>query len=57
VLTLTGFVVLAEGLDMLGLGAAATGDRKLLVRRFILCENNFGWMDVWGLNPEQLGLH
>jgi hypothetical protein len=22
---------------------------------FVLCEENFGWIDVWKLNPEGLG--
>jgi hypothetical protein len=25
------------------------------VREFVLYEDNFGWMDVWELNPEGVG--
>jgi hypothetical protein len=27
------------------------------IRQLVLCERNFGWMDVWELNPEGLGSH
>jgi hypothetical protein len=36
-----GFVVLAEGLEY--------GP----VRQLVLYEKNFGWLDVWELNPER----
>jgi hypothetical protein len=26
------------------------------IRKFVLYESNFGWMDFWELNPEGLGL-
>jgi hypothetical protein len=26
------------------------------IRQRVLCEKDFGWMALWGLNPEVLGL-
>jgi hypothetical protein len=55
--TLMGFV-LAEGLDVLVLiDIAAGGNFPSDNRQFVLYEDNFSWMDVWGLNPERLGSH
>jgi hypothetical protein len=50
-----GIVVLAEGLHMFRLGAIATDGMMIPIRKFVLHEKNFGWMDVWELNPEGLG--
>jgi hypothetical protein len=44
-----GFIFLAEGVDVLLL----VEDDP--IRKFVLCENNFGWMDAWELNPERMG--
>jgi hypothetical protein len=50
------FVVLAEGLNIFRLGAIATGGRRLRPGNLSFAKIT-GWMDVWELNPERLGLH
>jgi hypothetical protein len=47
VLTLVGFGIFK-------LGASGTGGDDPN-RQLVLYERNFGWMDVWELNPEGLG--
>jgi hypothetical protein len=50
-----GFNVLAEGLDMFRLGVIASGKNMNLSGNFVFYEKDFGWMDVWELNPEGCG--
>jgi hypothetical protein len=37
---------------MFRLGAVTTGGNMNPSGKFVLYENNCGWMDVWELNPE-----
>jgi hypothetical protein len=50
-----GFVVVADGLHVFRIGPAAVGGRIIPSVKFVLGENNFGWMAVRELNPEELG--
>jgi hypothetical protein len=48
-----GFVVLAEGLDMFRLELLTLAGIRTRQGQFVLYEKNFGWLDVWELNPER----